>query len=152
MNGRVHQISVSKGGAPKTGVAGAAVTRLGLAGDAHKYPRHGGPDRAVCLFNLETIEQLRDEGHPIQPGWVGENVTVSGVGWPSVVPGTRLRFEGGVELEVTEFTTPCSRIRDAFLGLGFNRIKQELHPGCSRVYARVLREGSLRTGEAVRMA
>ena len=31
----------------------------------------------------------------------------------------------------------------------FNRMNQKTHPGCSRVYARVLEEGQLRTGDTV---
>jgi len=58
-------------------------------------------------------------------------------------------FDGGVELEVTQYTTPCATIRDSFRDLAFNRIKQALHPGDSRVYARVLRAGQIRVGETL---
>jgi MOSC domain-containing protein YiiM len=148
--GRVHQISISPGGVPKLPVQIAVVTGAGLVGDGHNDTRHhGGPHAAVCLFSLEVIRRLREQGHPIGPGATGENVTLEGLDWPRVVPGCRLGFEGGVELEVTRYTSPCATIRDSFRGLEFRRIQQDLHPGESRVYARVLREGQLRTGERV---
>jgi MOSC domain-containing protein YiiM len=153
--GRIHRINISTGGVPKLPVERAAVTVEGLAGDGHDDKRHGGPNAAVCLFSLEVIERLRAEGHPIGPGTTGENVTVAGLDWRAVVPGSRLVFEGGggegggVELEVVQYTSPCSTIRDSFTGLEFRRIKQELHPGESRVYARVIRGGELKVGAAV---
>ena len=69
VSGRVAQVSVSpRGGVPKRAVAEAAVGPLGLAGDAVRYTKiHGGPERAVCLFSLDLIERLREEGHPSRP-------------------------------------------------------------------------------------
>lgn len=146
----IVQISVSPGGVPKKPVEEAVVTALGLVGDGHHDTKHhGGPERAVCLFAIEVIERLAAEGHPITPGATGENLTLRGVPWPDLVPGARLAFAGGVELEVTAYTTPCATIRNAFLRLEHRRVSQDLHPGESRVYARVLREGRVVRGESV---
>lgn len=150
MRGRIHQISVSGGGVPKLAVPRAEVRRNGIVGDEqNNNVSHGGPERAVCLFSLEVIERLRAEGHPIVPGAAGENLTLSGLDWPRLAPGTRLRFDGGVELEVTSFTGPCKKISAAFAGGEFIRIRQEMHPGDSRVCARVIAEGELTTGEGL---
>ena len=150
--GRVAQISVSRGGVPKRAVASAAMTASGVEGDSQADLRyHGGPDRAVCLFSLEVIERLRAEGHPIAPGTTGENLTLEGLPWPAVVPGSRLRFEGGVLLEVTTECEPCGKIRGSFADGAIRRIDQERHPGESRLYARVLAPGTLSTGEGVRL-
>lgn len=150
MRGRVHQVSVSGGGVPKIGVPGARVFTAGMEGDRQNDTKHhGGPERAVCLFSLERIEQLRAEGNPIVPGSVGENLTIAGIDWAGVTPGGRFAFDGGVVLEVVSFTRPCSTIRDSFQGLEFKRIFQDEHPGWSRVYARVLREGRVTPGEGV---
>jgi MOSC domain-containing protein YiiM len=97
---------------------------------------------------VELIEALRQEGHPIVPGSVGENVTVAGLDWKLVRPGAVLRV-GGVMLEVTTFTAPCRNIRKSFLDEDFARISEKLHPGWSRVYARVVGEGILRVGDDV---
>src|SRR5206468_11979480 len=82
VRGRIVQISVSRGGVPKTTIEQAHVTALGLEGDAHRdREHHGGPERAVCLYALEAIASLRAEGHDIVPGAIGENVTVEGLDW-----------------------------------------------------------------------
>jgi MOSC domain-containing protein YiiM len=150
--GRVAQLSVSPGGLPKRAVAEARVTRLGLAGDAHRdLEHHGGPERAVCLFPLEAIQRLVAEGHAIVPGALGENVTTEGVDWSTVVPGARLLLGTGVVLEVTRYTSPCSNIAPLFRQRDYSRVSQKRHPGWSRVYARVLTEGVVRAGDAVRL-
>jgi MOSC domain-containing protein YiiM len=146
----LFQINVSGGGVPKRPVEAAEVTVNGLIGDAHNDRKHhGGPDAAVCLFSLEVIQRLQAEGHPIAPGTTGENLTIQGLDWPAVRPGSRLKFGGGVELEVVSYTVPCSTIRGSFLRADIKRIKQEVWPGESRVYARVLIGGRLRRMETV---
>lgn len=152
MSARVHQVSVSGGGVPKLPVPQAEVTPNGLVGDRQRNRLfHGGPRRAVCLYSLEMIERLRAEGHPIAPGTAGENVTVAGLPWDRVVPGARLALGGEVVLEVTSYTAPCKNIIPSFADGGFTRISQKLHPGESRVYARVLRPGLVRVGDPVQL-
>lgn len=146
------QLSVSPGGLPKRAVAEALVTRLGLAGDAHRnLEHHGGPARAVCLFPLEAIQGLAAEGHTIVPGALGENVTTVRLDWSAVVPGARLLLGEQVLLEVTKFTSPCFNLAPLFRHRDFARVSQTRHPGWSRVYARVLAEGAVRPGDAVRL-
>jgi MOSC domain-containing protein YiiM len=149
--GRIVSINRSHGGVPKLQVDEAVVTVDGMQGDHQQDQRHhGGPDRAVSIYSAELIEHLQSEGHPIAPGTVGENVTVRGVDWRDVVPGTRLRL-GDVELEVTAFASPCNTIRRSFLDEDFTRISPKLYPGWSRVYARVIRGGMIRRGDEVQL-
>ena len=150
-HGRIAQLSVSPGGVPKLPVLEARVTRLGLEGDAHRYEHHGGPERAVCLFSLEMIDALALEGHTIEPGTIGENVTVEGIDWSLVTPGVQFRLGDEVVLEVTRYTSPCYKIAPVFLGGEYSRVSQKRNPGWSRVYTRVLIEGALRTGDPVRL-
>jgi MOSC domain-containing protein YiiM len=148
----VVQISVSPGGVPKLPVEAAEVTAFGLAGDAHRdLEHHGGPDRALCLFSMEKIQALQAEGHPISPGGIGENLTVEGLDWNAILPGARLLVGDTVLVEVTRYTSPCSNIRPSFLKGDYARVSQKRHPGDSRVYARVLRTGTLRRGDPVRL-
>jgi MOSC domain-containing protein YiiM len=152
VKGTIVQVSVSRGGVPKTAVPGARVTALGLEGDAHRdTEHHGGPERAVCLYAMETITGLRAEGHPIVPGAIGENVTVQGLDWSAVVPGCYLRLGESVLLQVTRYTSPCLNITRAFGDGDFARVSQKRHPGWSRVYARVVATGSIRPGDPVRL-
>jgi MOSC domain-containing protein YiiM len=44
---------------------------------------------------------------------------------------------------------PCHKIAASFADGEFHRISQKLHPGWSRVYARVLAQGMVRLGDEV---
>jgi MOSC domain-containing protein YiiM len=151
-NARIAQISVSPGGVPKRPVPAARVTILGLEGDAQRdHQHHGGPDRALCLFAQERIHALQAEGHPIAPGGIGENLTIEGIDWSLVTPGVYLRLGETVVAQVTQYTAPCFNITASFHNREYSRVSQKRHPGDSRVYARVLREGRLATGDPVEL-
>lgn len=152
-DGKIFQLSVSKGGVPKLALRQAQVTDLGIEGDEHRdLKHHGGPERALCLYSLERIMALQAEGHPIFPGAAGENVTVSGLDWERVVPGTQLLLGENVVVEVTNYTVPCNNIRGSFAGGDFMRIDQDRFPGWSRVYAKVVQGGEVVTGDRAALA
>ena len=135
---------------PKLPVPEARITINGVAGDRQRNLEvHGGVDRAVCLFSLEVIEALQAEGHSIKPGSSGENLTVAGLDWALLKPGDRLRIGDNVRLEIVKYTAPCTYNARWFINDDFSRISQKLHPGWSRLYARVLAEGVVRSGDSV---
>jgi MOSC domain-containing protein YiiM/GNAT superfamily N-acetyltransferase len=147
---RVLQVNVSRGGVPKTPVASAWVSRNGVEGDGHNEPtEHGGPHRAVCLYGIEAIERLQAEGHPVEPGGVGENLTTLGVEWSTLPVGTRARIGSRLLLEIADSTTPCATQKRNFTDGRFSRISIDLHPSESRMYARVLEEGPVEPGDAI---
>lgn len=152
--GEIHQLNVSgAGGVPKKPIELGRVTELGLEGDAQaKTAIHGGPYRALSLFPLEVIEQLASEGHPISPGSVGENVTTRGVDWALVKPGARLKLGAEVEVEITSYASPCNTVAGSFSDGNMNRINQRVAPDRSRIYAQVVRTGTLRPGDAIEIA
>ena len=150
--GRLESINTSRGGVPKIAVFEALITEEGVDGDRQRDRRfHGGPDRAVVLYSLEVIRGLQAEGHSIAPGAAGENLTVSGVDWTRVVPGTCVRIggAGGVLLQVTKYASPCEKISGYFVDGNIARVSQKQHPGWSRVCARVIEEGLVRIGDEV---
>jgi MOSC domain-containing protein YiiM len=149
--GRIVQVSVSAGGAPKRAVARATVGPLGLDGDRQRMPNHGGPDRAVMVYSLEQIARLRAAGHPIFPGAVGENVTTEGIDLTVAGPGDRLLLGDAVVLEVASYPTPCDGIGAAFLGRDFMQVYHRQHPGMSRLACRVIQGGEIGPGDAVRL-
>lgn len=150
--GVIRSINISGGGVPKKSVADAQVSRFRVASDAQNDTKHhGGPEKAVCVYSIELIKALQREGHPLDVGTLGENLTVEGVNWVLVVPGARIRCGEEVELEVASFTNPCKTIRASFIDGHFRRISQKVHPGWSRVYARVLSEGKIRRGDRVQL-
>jgi MOSC domain-containing protein YiiM len=148
--GIIFQINISNGGVPKLGLRRAQVAALGVEGDRQRNMQvHGGPDRALCLYSVERILSLQAEGHPIFPGSIGENLTLSGLDWSEVKPGVRIRLGSQVLIEVTSYTTPCNNIAESFTGLNYGRVSQNAFPGWSRLYSRVLQEGRLNVGDKV---
>jgi len=95
----VHQINVSDGGVPKLPVLEAVIATTGVLGDRQRNLKyHGGPDRAVCLFSQELIERLQDEGHSIEAGSSGENLTLAGLDWEKLKLGARLQIGPDVRI------------------------------------------------------
>jgi MOSC domain-containing protein YiiM len=148
--GRIVQINISPGGVPKLPIPGARLGRLGLAGDTHRDHRHhGGPDRALCLYSIELIAALQAEGHPIFPGAIGENLTLAGIDLGALQPGGRLQIGDGVVIEITGYAHPCTNIEPYFADGKSIRVSQKVHPGWSRLYARVLQGEALAVGQPV---
>jgi MOSC domain-containing protein YiiM len=148
--GYITQISISNGGVPKTAVPEAKVTTHGLEGDRQANLKvHGGPDRAVCLWSQDIIDQLHAEGHPIAAGCAGENITIQGLDWGAIAPGTQLRLGNCVVIEITDYAAPCRKNMRWFSDRKFGRMSQKQFPGQSRLYARVLSPGTLQQNDSV---
>lgn len=146
----IFQVSISDGGVPKRSVARGEVTRQGLAGDRQRNRRvHGGPQRALCLFPLEVILALQQQGHPIYPGAIGENVTIAGLDWRAVQPGALLQLGEEVRVRVTDYAHPCSNITGAFADGNINNVSAKKTPERARVYVEVLQEGVIQPGDPV---
>src|SRR5438876_6665877 len=123
--------------------------RRGRRRSSTEHADSWGPARAVCLYSLEIIQALNKEGHSVKPGSCGENLTLSGLAWRNIQPGDWIRVGETVHLEVVSFTEPCKHNGRWFFNDNFMRISQDRHPGWSRLYARVLAEGVVRTGDTV---
>jgi MOSC domain-containing protein YiiM/GNAT superfamily N-acetyltransferase len=152
MDGRVLQVNVSPGGVPKHSVGRARIAKDGLVGDAHRHRYvHGGPHRAVALLGIEAIERVQADGHPIEPGSVGENLTTAGIELSSLPIGTRLTIGGfdGPVLELSGAAGPCDVIKGSFRDGKSGRISILTHPSDSRMYARVLVEGEVFEGDRI---
>jgi MOSC domain-containing protein YiiM len=149
MAGTVDGVHVSDGGVPKVAVPRVEIGWRGLAGDRQADRRHHGrPFQAVCLWSSEVIEALRAEGHPIDHGSAGENLTVAGLDWAALVPGTIVQV-GGASLEISSYAVPCAKNAGWFSDGDFGRLHHERSPGRSRVYAWVLAPGEVSRGDAV---
>ncbi|HZT65209.1 MAG TPA: MOSC domain-containing protein [Acidimicrobiales bacterium] len=147
--GTVFQINTSDGGVPKLPVAAAQIGWRGLVGDQQADRKHHGrPFQALCLWSAEVIDELASQGHPIGPGKAGENVTVSGLVWDSLRPGSLLRL-GTALAEVSFAATPCAKQRAWFSDGDFGRIDYDRNPGLARWYAWVRQPGAVRVGDAV---
>jgi MOSC domain-containing protein YiiM len=149
---RIASVNISTGGVPKLPVEGAWVGSRGLAGDGHNEPEpsHGGPDKAVCLYAVESIARVGADGHTAFPGAFGENLTLQGIELLTLASGDRLAIgDAGVVIQLTERSEPCQTIAHWFVDRRIARIGSPQHPEDARWYARVLREGTVRTGDRV---
>lgn len=148
--GRVTSLNRSDGGVPKLPVLSVEITVSGLTGDRQRNLKfHGGPDRAVCLLAQEVIDDLVAQGHPIRPGSTGENLTIAGLEWSVLEPGSRLRMGATVVIEITSHAKPCSKIAGSFRDGAIGCLDQKFNPGRSRLYARVLTPGTVAVGDPV---
>ena len=127
--GTVCQLSVSNGGVPKQPVSSAMVTPTGVVGDGQNDRlHHGRPVQAVCLWSQELITSFANQGHPIAAGNAGENITVAGVDWASLLPGSRIDV-GGVPMLITAYAIPCAKNARWFADRDFRRILHDRNPG-----------------------
>lgn len=161
--GRVLAVCVGPGGIPKHPVASARLTRLGLAGDAHRFERHGGEARAVCIYSLADYRNLEAVGvRTSGSGTFGENLLVEGLDFGLLGAGDRLELRAPprleqdadsaadaaterepVLLEIHDVREPCKTLRSVdarFPGLMLGR---------SGFLCRVLREGTLVPGMSI---
>ena len=152
MSAVVHSINIStQGGVPKLPIDKAEIKFEGVEGDFNKFrtdKKNSTGTRAVTLFSLEQIEKLKSEGHSIDIGTTGENITIEGVDWPTLEVGTRMMI-GEAMIELSEPTAPCSKIGKSFIDGAFSRIDHELELGWSRWSASVIEEGQVEVGSQV---
>ena len=125
------------------------VTALGLEGDAVcDVENHGGVDQAVYVYGAPDYAWWSGElGRDLLPGTFGENLTIAGLESAGLAIGDRLHADE-VILEVTAARIPCSTLAARMGDPQFvKRFRHAERPG---VYCRVIREGEIRAGEAVR--
>jgi MOSC domain-containing protein YiiM len=148
--GSVAQLNRGGGGVPKDPVGEADITRAGMTGD-HQNDRvhHGRGFQALSLYSKDVIDALNAEGHPIYPGAAGENITVEGIDWARLRPGTVLSIGDDVKIELSSYATPCAKNAPWFADRDFRRMLHDTHPGWSRIYATVLEPGRIRAGDKV---
>jgi MOSC domain-containing protein YiiM len=113
----------------------------GVIGDAHAGPG----DRQVSLLEDEKIDLMRRKGLALKPGAFGENMITVGIGISSLLPGARIRIGGRVELLITVIGKEC-HTRCAI----FYRTGECIMPVYG-VFARVLRGGSIKPGDGIKI-
>jgi MOSC domain-containing protein YiiM len=139
-------------GIPKRPVSELTITPAGVEGDFNRWrteKANGDPDQAVLLLSQEILADLRREGWPVQPGELGENLTLADLPLDALRPGARVRADG-VEMEVTKPCDPC-RILFTLPYVGVKRGPEFLRVMLGRRgwYARVLQGGTIRAGASV---
>lgn len=142
----------------KTPVPGpVAVGPLGLAGDEQAdLSVHGGLDKAVYAFPLphlaywqqqrmaHSVSLFEETNEALPPGFVGENLSLTGLREDAVYIGDRLHFADCV-LRVTQPREPCGKF-NAVMGYA-QAARDMVQSGCCGFYLAVESAGTLRPGE-----
>lgn len=153
----VEQINISPGGILKRPIPSAIVTSLGIEGDSHIHTRfHGGPQKALLLIGIESIEELKARGYPLFPGALGENITTHGLDRRQMRPGQRYRI-GEIIVELTTVRVPCSAMDVYGTGLRGEMYDNAVKLGdatsprwcLSGIYASILQTGVIRPGDPI---
>ena len=157
MGGRIVQLSLKpkegrSRGLPKRPVPELVVTPDGVQGDFNRWRTEkaaGDPDQAVLLLSEETLADLRAEGWPVQPGDLGENLTVAGLPADALLPGVRVHV-GEVVLEVSKACDPCTILHTLpYVGLERGPAFMRTMAGRRGWFARVLQGGTIRSNTPV---
>jgi MOSC domain-containing protein YiiM len=152
MHGRVAQLHLKPRegrarGLPKRAVAHLTITPEGVDGDFNRWrteKANADPDQAVLLLNQETLADLRAEGWPVQPGELGENVTLADLPPGALQPGARVHV-GAVVLEVSKPCDPCTVLYTLpYVGVAQGPAFLRTLAGRRGWFARVLKGGTVR--------
>jgi MOSC domain/DinB superfamily len=148
--GVVAGLFASDGGVPKAPIERAVIGARGVEGDRQNAREHHGRVwQALCLWSADVVDRFQREGHPIARGSAGENVSIGGLDWSTLRPGTRVAIGDDVLAEVSAYSTPCKKNSAWFLDGDSNRMNHDRENGVSRVYASVLRDGIVHVGDTV---
>ena len=132
--------SPAKGTQKQNAGEGIFIEDYGIQGDAHAGKWH----RQVSLLSYEKIQEFRERGAEVEDGAFGENLVVKGIDFRSLPVGTRLSC-GDVVLEITQIGKECHHGCQIFQKMGDCIMPRE------GVFARVIRGGTIRTGDDMKV-
>ena len=107
------------------------------------------PDQAVLILSEEILADLRAEGWPVEPGELGENLTVAGLPSDALHAGAQLRL-GEVVLELSKPCDPCIVLYSLpYVGVERGPAFLRTLQGRRGWFARVVQGGTVRPDTAV---
>ncbi len=154
--GRSHEFSKT----PQASIR--LIENHGVQGDAHAgetdqhlfHIRRFGEQpnlRQVHLIQVEFFDEVSQEGHSVQPGDLGENISTRGIDLLALPTGTRLRLGADATIELTGLRNPCHQIDNFKAGL-LQLCKLDTPDGVVRkagVMAIVLQSGDVKQGDTI---
>jgi len=155
MASSVFQINVKPNtpgevGLPKVPIDSGEVSLSGIEGDYNRFrfnKKNNDPDMAIMLISMDIIEELNNEGWPVKPGDLGENLTLVNVDYRTIKPGQRYTA-GQAELEISIICDPCSNL-NVLPYVGEDKVSTFIKTLMKRRgwYARVIKEGLVSSGD-----
>jgi MOSC domain-containing protein YiiM len=133
-------------------VPSLTITPTGVEGDFNRWrteEANGDPDQAVLLLSEEILAALRAEGWPVEPGELGENLTVAGLPPDALQRGAQVCL-GEVVLELSKPCDPCIVLYSLpYVGVERGPAFLRTLQGRRGWFARVVRGGMVRPDMAV---
>ena len=134
-------ISRKKGTRKQTVTQAQLVKAHGLDGDAHAGKWH----RQVSFLAYESIARARANGLDVGFGDFAENIATEGIDWIHLPIGTRLQLGRDAEVEITQIGKECHQKCAIYYQAGDCIMPRE------GVFARVLKGGTIRKGDPIRL-
>lgn len=130
------------------------VTASGVVGDEQADLQvHGGTEKALYMYPQEhypfwssLLSKAKGQSIHLEHGYLGENLTISGLSEDDVYVGDRLRI-GAIECAVTKLREPCYKFK-AKTGVT-TAAKAMLQGARSGWYLRVLQGGFIQAGDTI---
>lgn len=121
-------------------------TADGLVGDKVTQPYHGGPGAALCVHLADHYRFWNvNYGLALQPGFVGENITLDGITEDQVCVGDIVRV-GTALTQVSGPRVPCANLARRIGRTDW--IKLTITGNRTGFYLRVLEPGMIRAGDS----
>ena len=118
----------------------------GLAGDQVTQPYHGGPGAAICVHLADHYAFWNSRFNlDLQPGFVGENVTLGRITEDKVCVGDLVRL-GTALVQVSGPRVPCANLARRIGRADW--VKLTVLENRTGFYLRVLEPGAVREGDA----
>ncbi len=143
--GKVMAVCISdRRGVEKRNVVRCRVVKdYGLVGDAHA---EAGSDRQVSILLKESINRFESEyGINVSYGAFGENLVIDGFRLEDIFVGQKIKIGDEVLLEITQIGKKCH------VGCVISKKTGKCIMPVEGVFARVIRGGEIKTGDAVRI-
>ena len=157
MSSTILQINVKPNtpgevGLPKVAIDSADISYLGVEGDYNRFrfnKKNNDPEMAIMLISMDILKDLNNEGWPVKPGDLGENLTLQNIEYDKINPGQRYKV-GEAEIEISIICDPCSNL-SALPYVGKDKISTFIKTLMKRRggYARVIKEGHISSGDPV---
>lgn len=137
------------------------IENFGVEGDYHagEFVRHrylakkdpSQPNmRQVLLIDSKILAEIAEQEIHLEPGMMGENIIVEGIGLMALPVGTQLEI-GEALLEITEVRSPCFQLDEMCAGL-LDSVRKQVtgkRTHNAGMMAIILRGGWVRPGDQV---
>jgi len=138
---KIETIAISKKkGTRKSCVEQALLVKdHGIQGDAHAGDWH----RQISLLASESIDKMRKQGLDVTFGDFAENIASSGIDWPTLPVGTRVKLGDNCLVEISQIGKECVKKCAIFYKAGDCIMPRE------GVFASVIEGGTINSGDKI---